>query len=73
MTSENSIVDDMCCFSPRYLVHDSTEAKVGRQMVKLEGEEKRTNIKRKRKKKMLGFWPMARNVKYNRKLINLKA
>ena len=40
-------------------------------MVKLEGRKKRTNIKR--RKKMLGFWPMPRNLKYNRKLIDLKA
>lgn len=60
----------MCCFTSRYLVRGSTEAKVGRQMVKLEGRKKRTNIKG--RKKMFGFWPMPSNVKYNRKLINPK-
>lgn len=35
------------------------------------GKEKENNIKG--RKKMLGFWPMPRNLKYNRKLINLKA
>lgn len=61
----------MPCFTPRYIVHGSTEAKVGRQMVKLEGRKKRTNIKG--RKKMLGYWPVPRNLKYNRKLIHHKA
>lgn len=61
----------MCCLTSRYIVCGSTEAKVGRQMVKLEGRKKRTNIKG--RKKMFRFWPIPRKVKYNKKLINLKA